>query len=97
MMRAKWEMRKARKVEENAKAQAGKADIEEFEEYKAKAEAVVTLAKAIWQKAMYKPMTTKIAMEIARWAKKNAEDFAKLAEECVTAKVEAETRAVALE
>ena len=80
-----------------AKAPAVPADRAELVENKAKAEAVVTLATAICQKAMYKPMTTNIARKIATWAKKNAEDFAKLAEECVTAKVEAEKRAAALE
>ena len=49
------------KVEEKPKAQAGKA------------EAVVTPAKAIEQKAMDKPMTKKIAKEITRKPKTNAE------------------------
>ena len=86
-----------------AKAPAVPADREELVEDKAKAEAVVMPAKAIEQKAMDKPMTKKIAKEITREAKKNAEHekenaehFAKLTEECVTAKVEAEKRAAAL-
>ena len=79
-----------------AKAPAVPADREELVEDKAKAEAVVMPAKAIKQKAIDKPMSKKIAKEITRKAKKNAEHFAKLTEECVTAKVEAEKRAAAL-